>query len=160
MITVVHTSVLRRPFLSADCHIGDADVTGFFFEKSHHTGPAIRGPKPTPAIRVTSTTIRALGLQEVRRRRQTKNRRCALSRTRAVSCTYAHIMRHAHRAHSATPNLGRLRPRGTLSRRGSNNSISLNKENQPLSIPGSSHRAPHGKKRRLTRLKRLLQTAL
>ncbi len=34
MITVVHTSDLRRPFLSADCHIGDADVTGFFFEKT------------------------------------------------------------------------------------------------------------------------------
>ena len=41
MITVVHTSDLRRPFLSADCHIGDADVTGFFFEK-------------TPTVRVSS----------------------------------------------------------------------------------------------------------
>ena len=33
MITAGHMSDVRRPFLSAHCHIGDADVTGFFFEK-------------------------------------------------------------------------------------------------------------------------------
>ena len=61
-----------------------------------YTDPAIRGSAPTPAIRVTSTTIRVQGPHEARRRRQRRRPRCALSSTRAVLCIKHTRANHAH----------------------------------------------------------------